>query len=60
MNEILRDAGQPEIPAERQPAKEFEVTQSQINAALLLLVKHQGEQIAALRRQLRRLRAEKA
>ncbi len=55
LNEFLREAGQPEISAERLPAKDFEVTQSQINAALLMVLKHQGDQIQKLKRQLRRL-----
>ena len=58
LNEILREAGQPEIPSERQPARDFEVTQSQINAALLLMLKYQGDQIQRLKRQLRQLGAE--
>ncbi len=58
VNELLREAGQPEISDERLPARRLEATQGQINAALLALIKSQFDQIQVLRRQLRRLRRE--
>lgn len=58
LNKLLRAAGQPEISDERSPARRVEVTQGQINAALLALIKSQADQIQVLRRQVNRLRRE--
>lgn len=52
LNEIFRQFQQPEVPTDPIKVKRLDVSQAQINAALLLMLKRQDEQIQWLKKQL--------
>ena len=54
-NKVLAESGQPPMGETPLAHKDFSVTQNQINAALLLMIKHQADELALLRKQLRAL-----
>jgi hypothetical protein len=55
INEVFRRFGQPEMATSRLKPKAMTVSQGEINAALLLMIKHQSDQINALRAKVQRL-----
>lgn len=58
LNEVFRSCGQPDMATDPIRVKSMEVSQGQINAALLLLIKRQDDQIQWLRNQLFKLHPE--
>lgn len=59
INQQFRQHGQPDMQTSPPKNKDMDVSQAQINAALLLLVKQQGDKIAWLTRQVKSLNQEK-
>ncbi len=56
VNELFAQNDQPKMPTDTPKKKNLEISQEQLNAALLLLVKHQSDRIDILARQVRQLR----